>query len=192
MVQYADDINTWSASWSLVLAAKHLNAQLTRIYKWCNRWRVDINADKSQSVIFSKTAKKNTPVVTVEWNGEEIPQSNEVVFLGVRLSKNLSWAPHVEWVRTRCSARIHAFARLAKRCSRVTMVTLYKSCVRSVLEYAAPAWVPGATTSMLDRLQVVQNRFLRLISGSHRRTRVENLHTLCEIDRLDSRLQQLC
>ena len=42
----------------------------------------------------------------------------------------------------------------------------YKSIIRPVLEYACPVWQSGLTVEQRDRLESVQRRALRLISGS--------------------------
>ena len=80
---------------------------------------------------------------------------------------NLSWEEHVSVISTKASKRIH-FLKLLKRSSMTSddLLLYYKSVIRPVLEYGCPVWQSGLTAEQRDRLESIQRRALRLISGS--------------------------
>jgi hypothetical protein len=54
-------------------------------------------------------------------------------------------------------------------------LTLHKTLIRSVMIYACPAW-DFAAESRLIKLQRLQNKVLRTIGNSPRRTSIRDMH----------------
>ena len=52
---------------------------------------------------------------------------------------------------------------------------LYKTILRPILLYACPAW-GHAISTQTQRLQVLQNKIARIITGADRFTRITQLH----------------
>jgi len=61
---------------------------------------------------------------------------------------------------------------------------LYKMCARSTLLYAAPMWAAAARLH-LNKLQRMQNKFLRIILNAPYDTCIEELHKSAEIESID-------
>ena len=60
--QYADDVNLYCTDRSAKVAKTHLQNALDNVIQWCRKWQVQMNAGKSQVVIFFKmsdTQKQN-------------------------------------------------------------------------------------------------------------------------------------
>ena len=56
--------------------------------------------------------------------------------LGVTLQHNLKWDQHIENICTKAHNRLDILNSLSFKLNRKTLVTLYKTYVRSVIEYA--------------------------------------------------------
>uniref|UniRef100_A0A8C8LQ20 Reverse transcriptase domain-containing protein n=1 Tax=Oncorhynchus tshawytscha TaxID=74940 RepID=A0A8C8LQ20_ONCTS len=56
--QFADDLCYWSSSKCPQLAAKKLQKSIEMIESWSNRWRVKLNPQKTQCVLFTKSTRK--------------------------------------------------------------------------------------------------------------------------------------
>ena len=67
---------------------RELNEQLESTNNWSKKWRIKINADKSESIIFSHTLKSE-PGIPPKFDGIPIPWKKKVKYLGVTLDKNL-------------------------------------------------------------------------------------------------------
>ena len=80
------------------------------------------------------------------------------------ICSNRSWAPHIE--KTVQEARKIAVWTLSafRDRSQVVMLTLYKSLVRSKLEYCCPVWNPVKITE-IQKLENIQRSFTRKING---------------------------
>jgi len=65
----------------------------------------------------------------------------------------------------------------------------YIKCALALL-YAAPVWAP-ASRSYLNKLQVTQNKFLRVILNVPRDTQIKELHNLAEIKSIDEVISRM-
>jgi len=61
---------------------------------------------------------------------------------------------------------------------------------RTALLYAASVWAP-ASRSYLNKLQVTQNKFLRVTLNVTRDTRIEDLHKLAKIESIDDIMSRM-
>ena len=61
--QFADDTSLWAASKNVQFAAKLLRKDLRKLAKWCAKWRIKLNPEKTKVIIFSRSplARKSDP-----------------------------------------------------------------------------------------------------------------------------------
>jgi len=84
------------------------------------------------------------------------------------LDKRLTWSPHIEEVSRRTAQRMDLLGPLLNRRSDLSIrngVLLYKQLIRPLMDYACPAWRSAARTHV-RRLQVLQSKCLRLVTGA--------------------------
>lgn len=106
--------------------------------------------------------------------------------LGLNLSSNLK---QIEPVKK--SVRCVYLVRFLKRACVVqkNLITFYKIYVRSVLEYACPAWFYSTTEYLSEHLESIQRRIMQIIfPDSHYKDALES----AAIQQLCVRLGQLC
>ena len=84
--------------------------------------------------------------------------------LGVKVSSDLSWSKHVGDMVTKARSKLSWVLSVFKTRDKVVMMTLYKSLVRSLLEYCCPLWDPVMTTE-IRLLEGVQRTFTSRIGG---------------------------
>ena len=91
-------------------------------------------------------------------NGNLLYPVDRVKDLGVTVSSDLSWGSHINTIASR-ARKVAAWVLSAfKTRNRLTMLTLYKSLVRSHLEYCCPLWNSCNSTETQD-LEGVQRTF---------------------------------
>ena len=54
---FADDRVYFVSSWSNIKIFRLLNNQLALTSRWCKKWRIKINANKSESILFGNQRK---------------------------------------------------------------------------------------------------------------------------------------
>ena len=53
--QFADDAGQWAVSKNIDLAAEYLQRDLDKLARWCAKWRIKPNPEKTKVIIFSKS-----------------------------------------------------------------------------------------------------------------------------------------
>ena len=52
---FADDTSQWAVSKNIDLAAEYLQRDLDKLARWCAKWRIKLNPEKTKVIIFSKS-----------------------------------------------------------------------------------------------------------------------------------------
>jgi hypothetical protein len=99
-------------------------------------------------------------------SGNMLYPTQTVKDLGVTVSADLSWTPHVNMIAER-AGKVAAWVLSAfKTRDKATMMTLYKSLVRSHLEYCCPLWNCSKNKD-IQLLEGIQQTFTSKIDGLH-------------------------
>ena len=154
-----------------------------------NKWRININAEKTKAVVFSKNTRLQLP--SLKLHGEDIEYVPTCSYLGVILDRRMNWKPQVEVLRGKAHGSLTAFSPLLRSSlrSRAKLI-MYKAYISPMMTYAASVWGFISKSSM-KRLQTVQNRALRFIGGYDRYTRTKKMHSDLEIIKLKSFMKHL-
>lgn len=108
----------------------------------------------------------------------EVTQSNCVKYLGVTLDKKLIFKDHIQSTSNKAVVSSRALYCLLNKKSKLNIknkLILYSSCIRPIMLYACPVWKNAAKTH-LNKLQIIQNKNLKIIYGLHRLYSTEQLH----------------
>ena len=106
--------------------------------------------------------------------------------LGVILSSNMSWKVHIEKNHQNASKTLNLLKGFKFKLPRLTLEILYKSLVRSKMEYANVVW-DGCTIGESDLLESVQYDAAKLISGAMKGTHRESVLIDCGLHTLNNR-----
>lgn len=143
-----------------------LQSDIDSISDWCALWKMKLNIKKCKSMRISRV-NTTPPEYSLNNVGLEVVFSYK--YLGVIVSSNLSWKPHIDYVVSNANRSLGYIRRNFKYSPSSLKLVLYKTLVRPKLEYAASVWHPGIA-SLTDELEAVQNRSCRFILSSYHRT----------------------
>jgi len=90
---YADDTAVFSSSWSIALLVRRLQIYVDDILQYFADWRMTINSEKTEAIIFTRRRYNPPPSITIL--NYPVPWSNRVKYLGVILDSSLRWGPAV-------------------------------------------------------------------------------------------------
>ena len=109
--------------------------------------------------------------------GTVLEPSSTVKDLGITLSCDGSWKPHIEGIAKSAATIANWILGAVKDRSPGIMLLLYKSLVRPILEYNCVLWSPE-TKGEIAKLEQVQCNFTRRISGCRGMTYWDRLYHL--------------
>ena len=110
-------------------------------------------------------------------NGEILYPVDQLKDLGVIVSPNLSWSPHINTISSKARSIAYWVLSVFKSRDKFPMLTLYKSIVRSHLEYCCPLWQPNKIAD-IQELESVQRTFTARIRGMESLNYWERLKSL--------------
>ena len=67
----------------------------------------------------------------------------------------------------------------------------YKALGRSIANYAAPVWSKNASESNIGKIQRAQNEALRIITGSHKMSSIDHIHSETKMLQVEDHLNLL-
>ena len=187
---HADDLAVWTASENLSTAYVRMQMTMEKIGKWADEWLVTINKKKTEATVFSLSPKKEE--VNLKINGESIPQQDTPTYLGVKLDKRLTWAPHIANMESKAIKKMAVMKKLAGTkwgANANILKQVYSGSVRPQLEYGATSWGTAAKTNT-NKLNKVQNASLRIITGAMKTTPITEMEKTAKIQPLDDRRKE--
>lgn len=164
---------------------RKLQVCLDMISNYMNCWKIRINAAKTQAILFPLSlSPKHVPPADCKISINTIPinWSKEVVYLGLTLDQKLLFRSHIEKIQAKTNLLLKKLYPLIKRNSALhqkNKLAIYKQIVLPLLKYALPVWKRCADTHK-NKLQVIQNNFLKMILNLPRFTRTSLVHQQAE------------
>jgi len=98
------------------------------------------------------------------YSGKTIEKSETVKDLGVVIDESLNWSQHIKEVTRQCSQMSAWILRTFTTRSALPLMTLYKSLVRSRVDYCCPVW-STVTKQNLCAVEAIQRSFTARISS---------------------------
>jgi hypothetical protein len=188
---YADDSVVYSSSSDVHIVTENIQSHLNKIKCWTKKWKIILNPSKSIAVVFTLRRPNNPPSLVL--NGDNIFWSPTIKYLGIILDKKLTWNPHISSKLQQGYQRLKILYPLINRQTALNWkcsVLLYKQILRPLVLYAAPIW-GNCTKTHINKIQVFQSMFLRIISNVPWFVRNEALHTDFRLPMVKSYIQNL-
>ena len=143
-----------------------------------------VNPEKSTCVYFSCSMSCMHDMPHARLLGKIIPEAKQAKYLGVIIDK-LSFSNHINYVRHKSAFVLGRLYPL--KLSLKNKVRLYKTCVRPIFSYASVVF----TQTDLRKLQIIQNRFLRIATRAPWHMRSNDLHRDIKIDSVKEHCRKL-
>lgn len=196
---FADDTSIFRVVDDLNEAASDLNHDLEVIRLWAITWRMSFNPDLSKRAVelrFS-TRKVQGQHPDIIFNGVAVDKVTTHKHLGLILDSKLSFVPHIKATISKTRKGIGLLRMLSKYLPRNALCQIYKSYVRSHLDYGDVIYhKPSKTNDLffssylstwMEKLESVQYSAALAVTGAWRGTSREKLYNELGWESLDNR-----
>merc|ERR1711991_766478 len=142
-------------------AAERLNKRLEKLAKWAESLELQFSSTKSFIVNFTLKTKLDI-LPEIKLSNVNITYKDKAKYLGVILDKRLTWKDHVKDLICRANKRIGILKYIRDHNETIKtgqLITLYKSIVRPIMEYAAEVW-GDASPYLKRKLDTIQHQAL--------------------------------
>lgn len=119
--------------------------------------------------------------------GTQFSWKNNVKYLEVHLDRSLNFHHHTKETLKSANRIISILFCMLKKYNRVRLnvkCMIYSAYIRPIIAYAIPVFSNYPT--VLKKLQVFQNKCLRMASNSEYETRNSYLHRICKMPTINS------
>ena len=173
---FADDTNVFIHGTNieeLIIACRDIMIALN---SWFMTNKLTLNADKSSFTIF-KSPKKviNNIPDSIGFLNHKISRVSSIKFLGIILDENLSFELHINEVCGKLKRLFHVFYSIRGFLSKDNIKTIYYALVYSRIKYGITVYGQAKATK-LNKVQILQNQLLKVLSGKKYRYPTDKLH----------------
>lgn len=194
LAQFADDTAVLASSHSTNAVTNKLQKSANTLAQFFKKWRIRINGQKSEIILFTrKRAARHRPRKSIRVDGTQVNWKNEIKYLGLMLDPQLKFDVHIDSILSKCNRLIHWLYPLISRNSKLSIknkLLLFKSIFRPSMTYAAPVWM-NCAMSHKKKLQVLQNKVLKMMLGKPRHTPTAEIHRTTGVDMFQTCLEKL-
>ena len=126
--------------------------------------RVQLNAKcKELRISFAKEQRAFDPVII---EGKEVELVTSTNLLGLTIANDLTWNDHVTVITKKASKRLYFLTQLKRAgVPKQDLAMFYASCVRSVIDYAAPVFSNGLPQYLKNELVRLEKRAISIITS---------------------------
>lgn len=158
VLAYANDLVLVASS------AEDLQKLLDILFQFCTKWRLNVNTQKTKSMLFRRSAQCRKTLVKVHYGGQEIEQVDSYKYLGIVLDAVLNFNKCYEELGASSSRALGAVLRKCRDLRNIGFKTydnLIQGCVMSIIDYGAE--ITGFRSH--QALDEVVNRAARYFMG---------------------------
>ena len=113
--QFADDAGQWAVSKNIDSAAEYLQRDLDKLARWCAKWRIKLNPEKTKVIIFSKfqTAARAEPALSLY--RDLFSYYPHIKLFGITFENRMTFTKHTEEVLEHCDHKFYRLRMLVKK-----------------------------------------------------------------------------
>lgn len=142
-----------------------LQSHINAISHWCNTWQMVLNTTKCKSM---RVSRITTNAHSYFLDGNILEAVTSYKYLGIHITTDLSWNLHIESITNKTNRMLGYIRRNFHSAPSSIKLLLFKSLVRSQLDYASPIWDP-CTEILSHQLEMIQNNAARFIFSNYQR-----------------------
>ena len=168
-ILFADDTTIFYSHTNFTYLEWCIQQDLQSLADWFRANRLTLNLDKSVYMLFSKNKQHNTKG-NIAFDNVSIPDVQSTKFLGVIIDEDLNWNDHYKNILLKIKRNLNSIRNSRKFVNRNTAKLIYYGHIYSHISYCISVWGNMLQTSMLNKLQKIQDKCINLVDESRAQT----------------------
>ena len=165
---------------SISLPEQSCNSELHRLKKWCVANKLQIDPDKSVLIYMPFKLNHSLPKLNIAYDDVLVPSNNSSKYLGIKIDSKLNFQPHLKMIENKLARSVGILSKVRFLFHTSILLLLYFALVHPHLLFGIVLW--GSTcSSYQSKLQILQNKAIRIISNCNRRTSITPFYHKLEI-----------
>lgn len=174
IIAFADDVIVYVADRWISNIQKKLNDIIYKLQEYYETWRLKININKCETILFRSTltyANRNVrnnykkfKIVSKSSNGESqtIPHKNMVKYLGIHLDERMLFKNHAIIQLKKATVTFMGLKRLfySKLLNTEVKIICYTSLIRPIITYGCPIWF-NISASLMEKFRLFERKCIR-------------------------------
>ena len=170
-INFADDTTLITMGKNIKSLYARAQSDLSNMYNYFVRNDLCMNLTKTCYIVIGRKLPPRLPTLNI--GGIYLKRVKSEKFLGINLDEKLNWEEHVNYVTKKLHSSIYAI-RLSKRYLDIDhKLMLYHAIFSSHVQYGLLIWGSMLSKRNLKRLQILQNRSIRMVFNIDNRTSVK-------------------
>ena len=199
-IGFVDDVNILTYGKSTEENCKTLKEIHENCERWAKRHGSVFAPHKYELIHLAKNPKKFNLEASFTVNGKLLNVTKSVRVLGVYIDTRLNWSAHYKEIQKKMTRQTRALTRIAAATWGATLLQarhVYTAVVRPAMTHGSLVWhTPEETQKHVkvtrkSKLEIVQNKCLRVVAGAYRATPIEVLQAETFICPLTQHLDHL-
>ena len=173
---YADDTNVSFSSNNLIDLQKEMSIDLERVATWLLENKLTLNILKSEYMLVGSRQRISSleGKFQLQINNISLSRVQKTKSLGLEIDEYLTWEAHIKSVTKKVVSTLAALRKIRKLTSPENLVKVYKSLIEPFFDYCSIV-CDTLSIELTDKLQRLQNRAARIITGATYNLRSKNV-----------------
>ena len=171
---FADDTNIFTADSNIDHLIQITNNELLNLDTWFKANHLKLSLDKTTYCIYSPKKKLLTYNDEIRI-GDVVKRSDSVKYLGLLIDEKLTWEKHIDELGSKIVQYASIFRKVRDLLPTNCLQSLFNSFIQSRIDYAIEIY-GDANKKAIQRIQVHQNRILKILQFKRRLASTNEMH----------------
>lgn len=166
VIQYADDIAIYATCNDLLTGRIEMEVAINSLEKKLNKLGLELEANKTNVMIFNNRLDRDNKI-RIRMKGVRLGNVKTVKFLGIIFDSKVKIEPQLAQIQVKADKALNLLrytCRVTWGTETNTALMIYKSYVRSILEYGLFVFYPRDYRGK-EKWEKIQNKGLRIAMG---------------------------
>jgi hypothetical protein len=177
VILFADDTAIFTSHENADTAIQQANNTMETIQEWYAANLLSINYKKSNFILFSpRKNNRRSDITEIKIKSNKISRVSNTKYIGLIIDEKLSWNEHInKQILSNLTKYFGVFYNIRHHLNIQLKRMAYFSCVYSKISYGLEIY-GSCSDTLTSKIQVIQNKLLRTLLGTHRMHNTNDLH----------------